>query len=123
MARLLIDKDDLVIRPAWWQRVATGHREIRVPLSAVTRIGGASAWWRPLRGRAERTSHLPGLAHLGVWRHADGQDFVAVHPWKPVVVVETRGQTRFARIAVSVRDTRAAVGVLPDDRRRDRPFC
>jgi len=113
MARLLIKGDDLVVRPAWWEKVATGHRQIRVPLSAVARVEEASAWWRPLRGRPRRTSYLPGMAHLGVWRHEDGQDFIAVHPWKPVVVVETYGKAPFARIAVSVRDAQAAKNLVP----------
>ncbi|UNZ16096.1 hypothetical protein [Streptomyces sp. 891-h] len=119
MARLLIDGDDLVVRPSWWEKLATGHGQIRVPLSAVSRVGEATAWWRPLRGTPKRTSYLPGLSHLGVWQHGDGQDFIAVHPWKPVVVVETRGQTPFARIALSVSDAHAAADLVPggDSRR------
>ncbi|NSC25280.1 hypothetical protein FM076_30665 [Streptomyces albus subsp. chlorinus] len=117
MARLLTDGDDLVVRPSWWEKLATGHREIRVPLSAVARIGEEPSWWRPLRGEPGRTSYVPGMSHLGVWRHGDGQDFVAVRPWRPVVVVETRGGAPFARIAVSVRDTRVARDLLTDRRR------
>ncbi|MBQ0863606.1 hypothetical protein ACH4RA_04010 [Streptomyces smyrnaeus] len=121
MARLLIDGDDLVVRPAWWERIATGHGEIRMPLSDVSRIGEASAWWRPMRGEPQRTSYLPGLSHLGVWRHGEGRDFIAVHPWRPVVVVETRGQAPFDRIAISVPDAHAAADLLPADKHQ-RPW-
>jgi hypothetical protein len=118
MARLLIKGDDLVVRPSWWQAIATGHRRIRVPLSAVSRVCGEPSWWRPLRGEPKRAGYIPGMAHLGVWRHEEGQDFIAVRPWKPVVIVETHGRAPFARIAVSVRDADAAAALVPDHRQR-----
>ncbi|GAB7029680.1 hypothetical protein JCM4914_11410 [Streptomyces platensis subsp. malvinus] len=93
MARLDVEGDALVVRPAWWERIAVRRAAITVPLQAVRGVSVQEDWWRALRGSPSRGRSLsvPQYRCLGVWRHPDGQDFVAIAPRRgPVVQVDLR---------------------------------
>ncbi|USA04698.1 hypothetical protein NCG97_35285 [Streptomyces lydicamycinicus] len=105
MARLMVDGDELVMGLAWWEKLITRHGDVRVPLAAVEQVSIQPDWWRALRGIRVRTHALavPGALCLGVWRHGDGQDFLALRRPRrsPTVVVDLRTAAPYARIAVS----------------------
>lgn len=110
MARLLVQGDDLVLRLSLWERIAArqGGR-LRVPLLETKRVVEEPSWWRALRGIPERAWRIPGALYLGVWRHPDGRDFLAIRPGRPVVVVDTWPGAPFARLAVSTPAARHIV--------------
>ncbi|MFD8545346.1 hypothetical protein [Streptomyces sp. NPDC059649] len=91
MARLDVEGDALVVRPAWWEKIAVRRAAVTVPLQAVTGVSVQEDWWRALRGSPVRgrSFSVPEYRCLGVWQHRDGQDFVAIAPRRgPVVQVD-----------------------------------
>ncbi|WBP84456.1 hypothetical protein [Kitasatospora cathayae] len=131
MAALLIDGDDLVVRLAWWERVVTRRREVRVPLDAVTAVEIQPDRWRALHGVREGGLTVPGALCLGVWRHKDGRDFVALRGHRHAVLrVELRRPAPFAGLAVETDDvlrtaaelrTLAGHAVAPPERQAGAP--
>ncbi|WP_435602185.1 hypothetical protein [Streptomyces sp. bgisy130] len=105
MARLMVDGDELVVGLAWWEKLIARHGDVRVPLVAVEQVSIQPDWWRALRGIHVRTRALavPGALCVGVWRHAEGQDFLALRRPRrsPTVVVDLRTAAPYARVAVS----------------------
>ncbi|WP_328929427.1 hypothetical protein OG429_35910 [Streptomyces sp. NBC_00190] len=102
MARLCVDGDDLVVRLAWWERPAARRGDVRVPLTSLTQVEVTPDWWRALRGVRAQGTLIPGALCLGRWRHATGEDFVAIRRTHPdVVLVELSPPSPFTRITVS----------------------
>ncbi|MBD0693950.1 hypothetical protein [Streptomyces sp. CBMA123] len=113
MARLLVDGDDLVVRLTWWERIVTRRREVRAPLEAVTAVEVQPDRWRALRGIRISGLAVPGALCLGVWRHKDGRDFVALRGHRhPVLRVELRPPAPFAGIAVETDDPHGTAAEL-----------
>ncbi|CAM5693396.1 hypothetical protein AB0F92_30505 [Kitasatospora aureofaciens] len=104
MAGLLIDGDDLVVRLAWWERIVARRREVRVPLDTVTEVDVQPDRWRALRGVRIGGLAVPGALCLGVWRHKDGRDFVALRGHRAVLCVGLRPPAPFAGLAVETDD-------------------
>ncbi|MEU6969095.1 hypothetical protein AB0A71_15385 [Kitasatospora aureofaciens] len=105
MAGLLIDGDDLVVRLAWWERIVARRREVRVPLDTVTEVDVQPDRWRALRGVRIGGLAVPGALCLGVWRHKDGRDFVALRGHRHAVLcVGLRPPAPFAGLAVETDD-------------------
>ncbi|MEU8971995.1 hypothetical protein AB0D11_22430 [Streptomyces monashensis] len=111
MARILVDGDELVVRPLWWERVAVRHGDVRVPLAAVRRVTVEGDWWRTLRGVQRGGLRIPGVLCLGTRGHQGGRDFVAVRPGSPVVCVELGPSAPFCLLAVSAKDGRDGAAV------------
>ncbi|HET9690109.1 MAG TPA: hypothetical protein VFP61_03080 [Acidimicrobiales bacterium] len=107
MAELVIDGDDLVVRLTRWQKAMAAHGDVRVPLSAVRRVGVPDSKWLALRGWRSTGLNVPGKASFGTRRHGDGYDFVAVSgAHDEAVCVELNGQ-RFGQLVVSADDAPA----------------
>ena len=131
MARLLVKDAEVVVRLSWWEKIAAGRRNVRVPLRAVHDVAVETDWWRPLRGERSTGICIPSLIALGVRRHREGRDFTAVRTLGPVVRVELWPSSPFARLAVSMSDAdsvaaavrnRAGLGptrAAPADRRSE----
>ncbi|WP_413807159.1 hypothetical protein [Streptomyces sp. OE57] len=101
---MLTQDDQVVMRLAWWEKAATRHRDVRVPLEAVRRVTVEPEWWRALRGVHERGLCIPGALSIGIRCHQAGKDFVAVRRDRQVVCVELRPSAPFRLLAVSARD-------------------
>ncbi|MFH9347677.1 hypothetical protein [Kitasatospora sp. NPDC017646] len=122
MARLLVDGDDLVVRLAWWERIVTRRREVRVPLDTVTTVEVQSDRWRALRGVRDGGLAVPGALCLGVWRHKDGRDFVALRGHAHAVLrVGLRPPAPFAGLAVETDDPLRTAAELRTVRARTAP--
>lgn len=114
MARIVVkgdELDELVVRLSWWEKAATRHGDLRVPLTAVSRVTVEPDWWRALRGVARRGLWIPGTLCVGTRGHYGGDDFVAVRPGHPVVCVTLWPTAPFSLLAVSVRDDADAEAV------------
>ena len=115
MARMLIDGDDVVVHLSLWERAAARHGDVRVPLTAVSRVTVEPDWWRALRGAPQRGVWIPGARCIGTRSHLAGVDFVVLRPGRPVVCVELRPSASFRVLAVSVptrNEARATVRSL-----------
>lgn len=115
VARLAVEGADLVVRLAWWEKVAARRGKVRVPLAAVQEVAIQPDWWRALRGVPARASLVvPDGLYLGVWRHPGGEDFIAVRPrHRTVIHAELRGPcSPFAGIAVSVPHSRRTLSAI-----------
>ncbi|GAA0686516.1 hypothetical protein GCM10010193_45480 [Kitasatospora atroaurantiaca] len=113
MAELMVDGDELVVRLSRREKLAAGHGDVRVPLTAVKQVTVQPDAWRALRGKRRRGLLVPGVLCLGVWRHSDGQDFVAVRMRRGgVVLADLRGGGPFTRIAVSAAEPQATAAAV-----------
>jgi len=108
MAWIVVKGDELVMRLSWWEKAATRHGDVRVPLAAVCRVTVEPDWWRALRGVAQRGIWIPGTLCVGARGHYGGDDFVAVRPGRPAVCVTLRPTAPYTLLAVSVRDNAEA---------------
>lgn len=119
MDRVVVEDHDIVVRLAWWEKLAARRREVRVPVSALRQVHIEPDWWRALRGECGRGVWIPGRC-VGTRRLPDGQDFVTVRVDQPVLCVELRRGAPFRRVAVSVPDPdevlRTLLPLVPEDR-------
>ncbi|MDH6134135.1 hypothetical protein P3T37_003537 [Kitasatospora sp. MAA4] len=113
MTKMTIDDDELVVRLARWEKVATGQADIRVPLAAVDKVAVQPDAWRALRGVRESGVLIPGALWLGVWQHAGGRDFAAIRPKRHgVVSVDLHRPSPFARISATCEDPQQTAAAL-----------
>ncbi|WP_405721846.1 hypothetical protein OG607_10770 [Streptomyces sp. NBC_01537] len=123
MARLVVKGGDLIVRLPWWEKAAARRRDVHVALSAVEQVTIEPDWWRALRGVRGRGTWVPGVFALGTRRHPRGMDFAAVRARGPVICVELRSPSPYARLAVTDPDpeaaapaVRTAAGIWPGQR-------
>ncbi|MFE2993194.1 hypothetical protein [Streptomyces sp. NPDC059262] len=124
MAQLTVRGDELIVRLAWWEKIAARRGDVKVPLCAVTKATVEPSWRRALRGTPGRGIWIPGALCLGVREHAGTRDFVAIRARKlPVTCIDLRSTASpFARIVISDRVPQATAAMvrttldrLPDD--------
>ncbi|MGW0086488.1 hypothetical protein [Streptomyces sp. NPDC003393] len=111
MARMCVEGDDLVVRPALWEKAVARQGDVRVPLAAVRRVTVETDWWRTLRGSRRRGICVPGLVCVGTRAHQAGTDFVAVRPGRPLVCVELRPVAPLCLLVVAARTASQAEAV------------
>lgn len=120
MARLVVEGSDLVVRLAWWERLAARRLRVRVPVSALRAAYVEPDWWRALRGVRGRGVTVPAALCVGTRILSDGADFVVVRTGRPVLCLELRRGAAFGRVAVCDPDPegvkRALYPLLPRDR-------
>ena len=112
MARLIIDGPDLVVGLSWLEKLGAFRGDVRVPLHAVRAAQADPEPWSALRGVRSPGTGVPGVIALGTRHYAGGRDFAALHGRGPAVRVDLDGQSTFARLVVSVRDTRSTVAAI-----------
>jgi hypothetical protein len=113
MAALIIEGDELVVRLSRWERAATFHGDVRVPLDAVRGVALEPEPWSALRGIRAPGTGFPGLIGYGTRRMTGGRpDFAAVLRGRPVVRVELDPPAEFAWPLVSVLDADSTVAAI-----------
>ncbi|MFD8544666.1 hypothetical protein [Streptomyces sp. NPDC059649] len=114
MARLVIRKEELIVKLSWWEKIAARRGDVKVPICAVKRATVEPSWRHVLRGTPGRGVWIPGSLCLGVRQQAGMQDFVAIRPWQlPVVRIDLRPtDSPFARIVVSDRVPQATAAMV-----------
>lgn len=106
-----VEGDDLVVRPALWERAAARQGDVRVPLAAVCRVTVETDWWRTMRGSHRRGICVPGLVCVGTRAHQAGVDYVALRPGRPLVCVELRPSAPLRLLVVAARTASRAEAV------------
>lgn len=118
MAKLQADDEYLTVRMSWWEKAASRHGNVQVPLAEIRRVVVEPDWWRALRGVAGRGVSVPGGLYVGTRRHDREWDLVALRRHKPSVRVELGPASTFGLIAVSTADPDATAewlsGLAPD---------
>ena len=112
MARLIIDGPDLVVGLSWLEKLGAFRGDVRVPLRAVRAAQADAGSLVALRGVRSPGTGVPGVIALGTRHYTGGRDFAALHGRGPAVRVDLDGQSTFARLVVSVRDTRSTVAAI-----------
>jgi hypothetical protein len=112
MARLIIDGPDLVVGLSRLEKLGALRGDVRVPLSAVRSAEADPEPWAALRGLRSPGTGIPGVIALGTWHYAGGRDFAALRGRGPAVRVDLDGQSKFARLVVSVSDTEKTVAAI-----------
>jgi acyl transferase domain-containing protein len=112
VARLQVKGDELVVRLSVMERLCARRRRVRAPLAAVENVVVTHDWWRALRGEPEAAVWLPGTRFVGVRRHPQGRDFAVMRMPRPVVSVDLRPPSPFARLVVSDPEPEAAASAI-----------
>jgi hypothetical protein len=104
VAELTVDGTDLVLHLSAVEKAEGVHRDIRVPLSAVTALRVVdSAWDDELRGWRAPGTGVPNVIAVGTRRGSFGKDFVAVHGKGPAIVIELEG-VDYGRLVLTADD-------------------
>jgi hypothetical protein len=107
VAELTVDGTDLVLHLRAAETADGFHRDIRVPLAAVTAVRVVdTAWDGELRGLRAPGTGLPSVIAVGTRRGGFGKDFAAVHGKGPAVVVELEG-AEYGRLVLTADDAEA----------------
>ncbi|MEK0098963.1 hypothetical protein WDA79_10770 [Streptomyces sp. A475] len=105
MARLVIRGEALIVKLAWWEKIAARRGDVQVPLAAVKEATVQRSWRSVLRGTPGRGVWIDGSLALGVRQHAGAQDFVAIRTRQlPVTCIDLRpALSPFTRIVITDR--------------------
>jgi hypothetical protein len=112
MARVVVEGTDIVVRLAWWEKLAARRRGLRVPVAALRGVYIEPDWWRALRGVRGRGVWIPERLSAGARQLPYGQDFAVVRVGGPVLCVELRHSAPFRRLALSVPDPEETLRAL-----------
>jgi hypothetical protein len=108
VADLRVDGDDLVLEMSRLEKLEAVHRNIRVPVSAITDVRAVSDPWPELRGVRMPGTGIPRVIAVGTRRGSFGKDFAVVHGAGEAVVVDLGQEADYHRLVVTTGD---AVGL------------
>lgn len=101
MARLAIEGPDLVVRLSSLEKVIGLASDVRVPLTAITRVRVTDRPWGEASGFRVGAG-FPFVILLGRTYNKRGKNFVAIYGRRPTtVVVELAPGQRYQRLYVS----------------------
>lgn len=121
MARVVVEGTDIVVRLAWWEKLAARRRGLRVPVAALRGVYVEPDWWRALRGVHGRGVWIPEKLYAGVRQLPYGKDFAVVREGGAVLCVELSRSAPFRRLALSVADPEGVLRALQPYVSRGRP--
>lgn len=120
MAEWLIEGDELVLHLSLLGKVVALHRDVRVPLDAVSEVADEPDPWMHLRGIRSPGKVLPALIAYGTRRHRGGRDFAAIQGTGPAVRVDLKPATKYTRLMATVSDHHSSLERISEAVRRVR---
>lgn len=112
MAELVIERDQLVLRLSWWENIAAGHGNVRVPLSSVDSVRVDADPADRLR-RLLRNGYGPVFLQVPYGYRTN--TFVAARRRRPAVLVLLNDpKHRLVELLVSVADPEATAARIMD---------
>lgn len=93
----------VVVRFAWWEKLAGLVRDLEVPLSSVRAVELAPDGLAAARGLRAPGLGIPGRRKIGTWRRPGAKALVSVRRGQPAVQVELQG-ARFHRMVIGSDD-------------------
>jgi hypothetical protein len=111
MPVLELTKDKLVVHLRPWERLASLHQSIRIPLAHVrgaTADDGYRGWELGLRAPG---TGLPGILHAGTFYKNGDRQFVFIGRKTHPLVIELANE-RWQRIVLGLADARGAAAAV-----------
>jgi hypothetical protein len=102
---LVVERNELVLRLSWWERIVAVHGNVRVPLSSVSWVKVEANPAERMRRLFQQTSYGPLSMQVPYGRRLDY--FLAVPRRRPAVLVGLEPPARFLGLLVSVPDPEA----------------
>lgn len=107
MTEVVLDGEDLVVKLSRHEKLLCMHKDVRVPLSAVTSARVVSDGWSQVRGIRAPGTGIPGMVMMGTLRGDFGKDFAVIRGHRPALVVDLHGQ-EFTRLTLCVGNPEAS---------------
>jgi hypothetical protein len=111
MAHVVIDGQMLTVKMSRWERLGAQHRDVTVPLAAVTAVSTTEDPWTIFEGIRAPGTGIPGVIMLGTLRSKGSKTFCAVYRHGPALVITTTDPA-FARLIVSASDASEQAAAL-----------
>ncbi len=92
MSTVVIENQALSVHLTVGEKIAGLHRDLQVPLSAVTAVEVVPDALAAVRGLRAPGLALPRVRKVGTWRTKDGAEFVVASAGQPAVRVHLQGQ-------------------------------
>lgn len=113
MVTLLLDSTRLEVALSVTERALSFRKApVRVERAAIRKVQLVDDPWTWLRGVPSPGTVIPRTVAMGVWRSANGDDFVLVRRRRPSVVIDLEGDEEFCRLVVTTRHGLALVQAL-----------
>lgn len=101
----------VVVRFAWWEKLAGLVRDIEVPLDSVRVVELAPDGLAAANGLRAPGLGIPGRRKIGTWRRPGAKTLVSVRRGQPAVQIELHG-ARFDRMVIGADDAAGLAGRL-----------
>jgi hypothetical protein len=113
VAALIVDKRQVVVRLAVWEKVLALRGNVRMPLSAVRGVRVVPDPTEDLKQYLSGGNTLTYRYAYGVRRIPGvGKAFVATHGHGPAVLVMLDPPSKFVRLLITVADPKATVASI-----------
>ncbi|MFS0865735.1 hypothetical protein AB3M83_00190 [Microbacterium sp. 179-B 1A2 NHS] len=113
MVTLLLDSTRLEVALSVTERALSFRKApVRVERADIRKVQLVDDPWSWLRGVPNPGTVVPRTVAMGLWRSANGDDFVLVRRRRPSVVIDLDGDEEFARLIITTRHGLALVQAL-----------
>ena len=103
MAAIVLENNEVAVRLQPWEKLAGLLRDLRFPLSSVSRVEVVADAFGAVTGFRAPGLAIPGRSRIGTWRRRDGKLFAVARRGKPAVRIGLRGHA-FSSVVVCVED-------------------
>ncbi|NHI15794.1 hypothetical protein [Microbacterium excoecariae] len=120
MVSLLVDSELLEVQLAPLERrLALRKDPLRIPRAAIARVQLTDDPFTWIRGVRAPGTHVPNRLAYGTWKSVFGDDFLAVRPGRPGVVIDLADGEEFQRVVLSTKHGLALARALQRDEERE----
>lgn len=111
MAEVHLTRESLNVVLSPWEKVAALHRDLRLPLAAVTDVDVVADPLAEVTGVRAPGLHLPRRSKIGTWRSRGRRIFAVAHANEPALRIGLAG-AGYDAVIVSVPHAAAVAGRL-----------
>ena len=111
MARVEIDRGEVVVRLSALEKLGALRGDVRVPRKSVRAVRVSDRPWDELRGVRAPGTGIPRVIMLGITRGRGGRQFAAVYGNRPALIVDLEG-TALSRLILCVADPQGAADLI-----------
>ncbi|QIG39242.1 hypothetical protein G5T42_06865 [Microbacterium sp. 4R-513] len=113
MVTLLLDSTRLEVVLSGTERLLSFRKgNVVIERPAISKVQLTDDAWTWLRGVPSPGTHVRGIAAMGTWRSAGGDDFAVIRRHRAGVVIDLEGHPEFQRIVITTRHGLALVQAL-----------
>jgi hypothetical protein len=111
MASITLEDDQLVVHLTLPEKLASLHRDVRVPSWTIQAVGVETQPLRAVRGLRALGLSIPARTKIGTWRRYCHRGFVVARRDMPAVSVRL-ARAEYDDLLVSVPDVEAAASAI-----------